>query len=386
MRENGKMKGAYAVKRKWIYLLAVCLGAGILIGFWQYREHEGQRQTKKNSIRIGVLLYRGDDTFIGTLRTGLEDKAKEYEQKTGIKVKLDILDSKGSQNTQNSQVERLISLGCDALCINSVDRSSASIIIDKAMDAGTPVVFFNREPVEEDMNRWEKLYYVGADAKESAVLQGEALVDAYRKDSRTLDANGNGLVSYVLLEGETSHQDSLIRTEWSIQTLKDGDVPLEKITGGIANWDRSQASALMEQWLKEYPGQIELVVSNNDDMALGAIDAMNRAGIGANSIKVVGIDGTPVGIKALEEGTLFVQGPWHRGGTGPVPCHAGYPEPGSDSGAASWFGGRLGGQLYLIVQAHTWGGTCLPGDDAQPWNQLLCASCCQRRGHGRAAG
>ncbi len=72
---------------------------------------------------------------------------------------------RGNQNTQNSQVERLISLGCDALCINSVDRSSASIIIDKAMDAGIPVVFFNREPVEEDMNRWEKLYYVGADAK-----------------------------------------------------------------------------------------------------------------------------------------------------------------------------------------------------------------------------
>ena len=111
------------------------------------------------------------------------------------------MDAKGSQNTQNSQVERLISLGCDALCINSVDRSSASIIIDKAMDAGTPVVFFNREPVEEDMNRWEKLYYVGADAKESAVLQGDILVDAYRRDSRTLDANGNGLVSYVLLEG-----------------------------------------------------------------------------------------------------------------------------------------------------------------------------------------
>lgn len=293
------------MKGKWGYVLAALIGAAILMGLWQYRGSGDERQAQKNSIRIGVLLYRGDDTFIGTLRSGLEDKAKEYEQETGIKVKLDILDSKGSQNTQNSQVERLISLGCDALCVNSVDRSSASIIIDKAMDAGTPVVFFNREPVEEDMNRWEKLYYVGADAKESAVLQGGVLVDAYKKDSRTLDANGNGLVSYVLLEGETSHQDSLIRTEWSIQTLKDGGVPLEKITGGIANWDRSQASALMEQWLKEYPGQIELVVSNNDDMALGAIDAMNRAGIGANSIKVVGIDGTPVGIKALEEGNLF---------------------------------------------------------------------------------
>lgn len=81
MRENGKMKGAYAVKRNWIYLLAVCLGAGILIGFWQYREHEGQRQTKKNSIRIGVLLYRGDDTFIGTLRTGLRIRQRNMNRK-----------------------------------------------------------------------------------------------------------------------------------------------------------------------------------------------------------------------------------------------------------------------------------------------------------------
>ena len=168
-----------------MYLLAACMGAAVLIGVWQYMGREDGRQMDKNSIRIGVLLYRGDDTFIGTLRSGLEDKAKEYEQETGIKVKLDIMDAKGSQNTQNSQVERLISLGCDALCINSVDRSSASIIIDKAMDAGTPVVFFNREPVEEDMNRWEKLYYVGADAKESAVLQGDILVDAYNQDTRT---------------------------------------------------------------------------------------------------------------------------------------------------------------------------------------------------------
>ncbi len=204
-----------------MYLLAACMGAAVLIGVWQYMGREDGRKADKNSVRIGVLLYRGDDTFIGTLRTGLEDKAKEYEQETGIKVKLDIMDAKGVRiPEQPGGASHFSGLRC--LCINSVDRSSASIIIDKAMDAGTPVVFFNREPVEEDMNRWEKLYYVGADAKESAVLQGDILVDAYNQDTRTLDANGNGLVSYVLLEGETSHQDSLIRTEWSIQTLKDG--------------------------------------------------------------------------------------------------------------------------------------------------------------------
>ena len=95
----------------------------------------------------------------------------------------------------------------------------------------------------------------------------------------------------------------LFRSEWSVQTLKDGGVPIEKITGGIANWERSQASALMEQWLLEYPDTIELVISNNDDMALGAIDALERAQV--TGVNIVGIDGTIPGIEALESGSLL---------------------------------------------------------------------------------
>ena len=176
-------------------------GGAVLIGAWQYRAREDGRKADKNSIRIGVLLYRGTTPSSVPCAPALEDKAKEYEQETGIKVKLDIMDAKGNQNTQNSQVERLISLGCDALCINSVDRSSASIIIDKAMDAGTPVVFFNREPVEEDMNRWEKLYYVGADAKESAVLQGRYPGGCLPPGFTYPGCQRQRSVSYVLLEG-----------------------------------------------------------------------------------------------------------------------------------------------------------------------------------------
>lgn len=265
---------------------------------------KGQKEEQKTEIRMGISLYRGDDTFINNIRSVLETKAKDYEREHGIKVILDIQDAKGSQNTQNNQVERFISLGCDVLCINPVDRMDASVIIDKAMTAGVPVVFFNRQPVEEDMNRWDRLYYIGVDAKETAVLQGQMVVNLYRKEPLAVDLNGDGVVNYVLLEGETSHQDSLIRTEWSIQTLKDGGVPLEKLTGGIANWERSQASALMEQWLEQFPGQIELVISNNDDMALGAIDAIERLQV-KEKINVVGIDGTPQGVQALERGMLL---------------------------------------------------------------------------------
>lgn len=262
-----------------------------------------EKEEEKKSIRIGVSLYRGDDTFINNIRGELEKCAKIYEQENGVKVNLDIQDAKGNQNTQNDQVERFISLGCDVLCINPVDRTAASVMIDKAMAAGIPVVFFNRQPVEEDMDRWDQLYYVEAVAKESAVLQGSIVVDRYKESPESLDMNGDGVVSYVLLEGESSHQDSLIRTEWSVKTLKDGGVPVEKITGGIANWERSQASALMEQWLEKYPDQIELIICNNDDMALGAIDAMDRAEV--SGICVVGIDGTIPGLEAVENGKLM---------------------------------------------------------------------------------
>ncbi len=262
-----------------------------------------ENETEKESIRIGVSLYQGDDTFINNIRGELEKCAKAYEQENGVKVNLDIQDAKGSQNTQNDQVERFISLGCDVLCINPVDRTAASVMIDKAMAAEIPVVFFNRQPVEEDMDRWDQLYYIEAVAKESAVLQGGIVVDRYRENPESLDLNGDGVVSYVLLEGESSHQDALIRTEWSVKTLKDGGVPVEKITGGIANWERSQASALMEQWLEKYPGQIELILCNNDDMALGAIDAMERAGI--SGICAVGIDGTTPGLEAVANGKLL---------------------------------------------------------------------------------
>lgn len=282
-------------KLKILLLFAVCI---ILTSCQGVRKEE-----PKNSIRIGISLYRADDTFINNLRSIMEEKAKEYERESGIKVTLDIQDAKGSQNTQNNQVDRFISLNCDVLCINPVDRMEASAIIDKAMTAGVPVVFFNRQPVEEDMNRWDQLYYVGVDAKETAILQGEMVVDLYKKQPESVDLNGDGVVNYVLLEGETSHQDSLIRTEWSVQTLKDGGVPIEKITGGIANWERSQASALMEQWIAEYPNVIELVVSNNDDMALGAIDALERAEI--TGVNVIGIDGTTPGLEALESGKLL---------------------------------------------------------------------------------
>ncbi|MEG2073856.1 MAG: substrate-binding domain-containing protein, partial [Angelakisella sp.] len=176
-------------------------------------------------------------------------------------------------------------------------------LIDDAVEAGVPLIFFNREPVEEDLMRGEKVYYVGSDAKETAILQSMITTSLWYRDRQAIDTNDNDKIEYVMLEGEMGHQDAMIRTEWSIRSLTQNGIATEKLQSGIANWDRNQAAAMMEGWLNSFGKSIELVIANNDDMALGAADAMEKLGI--KGIEIVGIDATPQGLEAVGDGRLL---------------------------------------------------------------------------------
>ena len=257
------------------------------------------------TLRIGVALYQQEDTFIETVAKELQRAALEKEQALNIKINLYIADGKESQGTQNEQVDRFLERGYDLICVNIVDRTAAAVIIDKAQAAGVPVIFFNREPVEEDLLRWEHAYYVGLPAGDAGVLQGELVLDAWRKHRQTLDRNGDGALQYVMLEGEPGHQDALLRTEYSIATLVGAGVPTDKLASDAANWQRGQACIQMRQWLQAFGDEIEVVFANNDDMALGAIDACTEAGLDKASMPfIVGVDATPPALEALREGTL----------------------------------------------------------------------------------
>ncbi len=262
-------------------------------------------QNEPETLRIGVAVYLQEDTFIGTLVQDLERLAQEREKEEGIKINLNIVDGHGSQVTQNDQVDRLIALDYDILCVNIVDRTSAAVLIDKAQEADIPIVFFNREPVEEDLLRWEHVYYVGAVAEDSGVLQGEILLDYWNKQRERVDRNGDGILQYVMLEGEPGHQDALLRTEYAIQTLISSGVKVEKLASETANWDRTQASARMQQWIEQYGTSVEAVISNNDDMALGAIDTLISAKVPQEQRPlIVGVDATAPALEAIENGTL----------------------------------------------------------------------------------
>ena len=144
-------------------------------------------------IRIGVTLYRQSDTFISLLASDLLDCAKARETQDNVKITLNILDGTGNQGTQNEQVDRFLAQGYDAICVNEVDRTAASVIIDKARAADIPVIFFNREPVGEDMQRWQNVYYVGSDPREAGDMQGRIVVDLYDENPASVDRNGSNM-------------------------------------------------------------------------------------------------------------------------------------------------------------------------------------------------
>lgn len=254
-------------------------------------------------IKIGVAVYFGDDTFITNMMSSLTEIVAEFERETGERLYLSIVDAEGQQEKQNGQIERFLSLDYDVLCVNLVDRTNAAYIIDKAMAENVPVVFFNREPVQADIQKWGKLYYVGTDPAENGRLQGGIVVDAYEKDPAAFDKNGDGILQYIMLEGEIRHQDAVLRTEESVKALREAGIAVEKLDGGIADWERSQAAALAERYFQEYGDKIEIIICNNDDMALGVLDTVERLGL--NFTNVVGIDGTPQGLKAVEEGRML---------------------------------------------------------------------------------
>jgi len=263
----------------------------------------GGKQTA--TIRIGVALYQQDDTFISTVVQNLEQAAREKEQALGVKINLNITDGQASQSLQNEQVDRFLTQGYDIVCVNIVDRTAAAVLIDKAKDAGVPVIFFNREPVEEDLMRWEGAYYVGAKAEQGGRLQGQIVLDAWQGGLNTLDRNRDGILQYVMLEGEPDHQDALLRTEYSVKVLTQAGVSTEKLANETANWQRGQAKAKMLQLLERFGERIEVVFANNDDMALGAIDACLEAGLTAAELPfIVGVDATPPALEAVREGTL----------------------------------------------------------------------------------
>ena len=249
--------------------------------------------------RVGVCLYASRDTFIAGLAQALSRRAEG-------RADLVYHYAEGDQNRQNDQVLTLLKEGVDALVVNPVDRISAVYIIRLCRQHDIPVVFINREPLKEDLRTFARAYYVGIDPTQQGTLQGQAAAN-YFKQHPQADLNGDGIIQMVLLRGEPGHQDTELRSLYAQRALRGAGMQVEKVGEETALWDKALAQERMSMLLGALGNRVELVLTNNDDMALGAIDALKAAGYftGGRFIPVLGVDATAPALEMVEQRSLY---------------------------------------------------------------------------------
>ena len=239
--------------------------------------------------KVGVSMDKFDDNFLTVLRNSMAEYAK-----TQPGVTLQIEDAKDDVSKQLSQVQNFIANGVDAIIVNPVDTSATAAITKAAADAGVPLVYVNRQPIDVD-KLGPKAAFVASNEAESGTLEAKQVC-------KLLGGKGNILV----MEGVLSNQSAVQRTKDVHEVISTPDCSGMKVVAEqTANYDRTQAQNLMTNWLSKGL-KFDAVVSNNDEMAIGAIQAMKSAGMDTKSAIVGGIDATQDALASMKSGDLKV--------------------------------------------------------------------------------
>lgn len=253
--------------------------------------------------KIGISIYQFADNFMTLYRTEL---VRYLTEELGFKEEnIIVQDGKNDQAEQTNQINNFITDKVDVMILNLVQASSAPQITDMCNEAGIPVVYINRQPDETESNRWAeegiKATYVGADARQSGTFQGEEILETETKG----DINGDGKVSYIMIQGDPENVDAQYRTEFSVKALTDGGMEVEELLMQRGDWDQAKGQQITQDALTQFGEQVEVVFCNNDAMALGALQAIQAAGRTINKdIYLVGVDALTDAVQNIVDGNF----------------------------------------------------------------------------------
>lgn len=261
---------------------------------------------------IAVLLYDSSDPFI-------ENVGQYINEIQLTNYHLTFYNCKKSQILQNEIAEKLYKEGVDLLIINPVDRLSSYIFIQKSIKENIPIIFFNREPLREDLEKMQQVYYVGADASQSGKMQADMIAKAFDRYNNPnylnhYDKNNDNIIQCVILKGEQGHQDAEERTTAVIDELESNGYRVQVLLTTIDNWSEDEAYRDMESVMDQYGEDIELIISNNDAMAIGAVKYLKDNNYYEEEVNgiiekvpflIVGIDGLEEAKELVEKGYLY---------------------------------------------------------------------------------
>ena len=282
----------------------------------------GSGSSSKKDGEVAVFWYTFGDTYLSSVRAALNTAL------TNAGVKYQDYDANGSQTTQTEQIQTAITKGASVLVVNIVDASSddaTQAIVDMAKNANTPLVFFNRSVSEEIVSAYDKAAYVGTDYTQAGHMQGEMIGNYLVANYDAIDLNGDGVISYVMFKGQEGNAEADARTQYGVEdadavltgagkaqlSFYDANNTSKYLVDQNGAWSAAQGQDYMQTILAQYSEanntMVELVIANNDDMALGAIAALQAAGYNngtGKTIPVFGVDATDAAKEKIADGSM----------------------------------------------------------------------------------
>ncbi|MBQ0042726.1 MAG: galactose ABC transporter substrate-binding protein [Lachnospiraceae bacterium] len=272
--------------------------------------------------KVAVFYYTYGDTYISSVRAALD------KDLTDAGVNFTDYDGNNNQTTQTEQITTALSSGVSLLIVNVVDTGSddaAKNIVDLAKAQNVPVIFFNRSVSEEVVSAYDKAAFVGTDYEMAGHMQGKMVGDYVLANYDAIDLNGDGVISYVMFKGQEGNAEAIARTQYGQEDADAvltaaGKPALQFYDSANANkylvdqggaWSQSAANDYMQTILSQYSeannNMVELIIANNDEMALGSIAGLQNGGYnvdGATFIPVFGVDATDAAKDAISAGTM----------------------------------------------------------------------------------
>lgn len=262
-----------------------------------------EKRSADTPLLIGILIYSQEDPFL--------DIVAHAMQETLIgKAEVRMFHAKGDQTVQLEQVASLLAKGVDALAINIVDPLATGKVADVVQRAGVPMVFFNREPDLDNLRRYPKAAFVGTNIADAGIMQGDIVSELWEKHPE-FDRDGDDVCAYVMIQASLDNPESMARTEYSIKQARARGVAMRQAGETLfCGWSADQAYEAMRLAFPLLENEVEMIIANNDAMALGAIRALNEFGYNLAGgsrekfLPVIGVDAIPPAVEAIRKGIM----------------------------------------------------------------------------------
>lgn len=278
--------------RKWIAaLLAGTMCATMLAGCGGFTPINAEKEDETYQGEIMLILPKKDEYL-----SYLQHAAQASAEARGCE--LTVVDCNEDQDKEIEYVTAAVNEGAPVIIIALADNTRAQDVIDAAGDV--PVVFVNRIPTDQSVLD-DTHVYIGSNEDECGAYQGKALVDYLR-------AEGKSNINYLMFNGNAGLDSTTKRTTGVLKALKDAGITATAAAEPVdCHYDRNEAMNAMNRMLAEDVdmANVDVIISNNDAMACGAIEALKQAEVDCSDIVVVGVDGTNSGIQAVANGEML---------------------------------------------------------------------------------